>query len=259
MADRALVASVRVFSRTGLRLALCGLATLSFARAARADETGRTPQTPAAAADGATDRAPPASAPLDPTRRAPTDPVHPPRLHVEYAQYGVAILALVTLDAGAMCGSRVMGNAPCILGSGGGVTVRGGYRSTGPWYIGGAYAFAKMDSANLLRLGILQQLWAEMRYMPDVGYSVAPFVTWGLGGVTYGSEWGVETGGAMLFAGGGVQLEVSRVAVVGLGIVYKPAVIAGWTDSAGYARPTGLSQFLGLDLQLEIRSETGRR
>jgi hypothetical protein len=168
-------------------------------------------------------------------------------------------MALVTLDAGAMCGRSVMGNAPCILGSGGGVTVRGGYRSPGPWYIGGAYAFAKMDSSNLLRLPILQQLWAEMRYLPDTGYRVAPFATWGLGGVAYGNEWGVETGGAMLFAGGGLQFEVSRVAVLGLGFVYKPALIVGWTDTAGYVRPTGVAQFLGFDVQLEVRSETGRR
>jgi hypothetical protein len=98
-----------------------------------------------------------------------------------------------------------------------------------------------------------------MRYLPDTGYSIAPFVTWGVGGIAYGSEWGVETGGAMLFAGGGVQLEVSRVAVLGLGITYKPAVIAAWIDSAGYARPTGVAQFIGVDLELEIRSETGRR
>jgi hypothetical protein len=186
------------------------------------------------------------------------DPIHPPPLHVEYAQYGASLLALVTLDAGAMCGKSVQ-SAPCILGSGGGVTLRAGYRSPGPWYIGGAYAFAKMDSANLLRLGILQQLWAEMRYQPDTGYRVAPFATWGLGGLIYGNEWGVETGGAMLFVGGGVQLDVSRVAVIGIGASYKPAVVAGWTDSASYARPTGVAQFVGLDFQLEVRREIGRR
>ncbi len=208
-----------------------------------------------------------ASAPAPPLpeapRRSASDPIHPPPLHVEYAQYGVALLALVNLDSGAMCGdsvhSSIAGRAPCILGSGGGLIIRGGYRSPGPWYIGGAYAFAKMDSSNLFRLGILQQLWAEMRYLPVTGYRVAPFATWGLGGVVYGNEWGVETGGAMLFAGGGLQFEVSRVAVVGLSFVYKPALIIGWTDTASYVRPTGVANFFGLDLQLEVRSETGRQ
>jgi hypothetical protein len=194
-----------------------------------------------------------------------SDPVRPPPLHVEYAQYGVALHALVNLDAGAMCGrgvnspSTAPGPAPCILGSGGGLVIRIGYRSPGPWYFGGAYSFAKMDSSNLFRLGIFQQLWAEMRYLPDTGYRVAPFATWGLGGVMYGNEWGAETGGAMLFVGGGFQFEVSRIAVVGIGVSYKPSLIAGWTDTAGYVRPLGVAQFFGLDFQLEVRSEVGRR
>ncbi len=194
-----------------------------------------------------------------------SDPVRPPPLHVEYAQYGVALHALVNLDAGAMCGHGVTSPssptapAPCILGSGGGLIIRIGYRSPGPWYFGGAYSFAKMDSSNLFRLGIFQQLWAEMRYLPDTGHRVAPFATWGLGGVMYGNEWGAETGGAMLFVGTGLQFEVSRIAVVGLGFSYKPSLIAGWTDTAGYMRPLGVAQFFGFDFQLEVRSEVGRR
>jgi hypothetical protein len=193
-----------------------------------------------------------------------SEPGRPPPLHVEYAQYGVALQGLVDLDSGAMCGHGVSPNsvsapAPCILGSGGGLVIRIGYRSPGPWYIGGTYSFAKMDSQNLFRLGIFQQLGAEMRYMPDTGHQVAPYATWGLGGVVYGNEWGVETGGAMVFAGGGMQFEVSRVAVLGLGVAYKPTLIAGWTDTAGYSRPLGVAQFIGLDFQLEVRSEVGRR
>jgi hypothetical protein len=185
---------------------------------------------------------------------------------VEYAQYGVAINALITVNAGAMCGGGVhlpgggaASGAPCILGSGGGLVIRGGYRSGGPWYFGGAYAFAKLDSSNLLRLGILQQLWAEMRFQPDTGYRAAPYLTWGVGGVTYGNEWGVETGGALLLLGAGMEFEVTRLAVVGLDFVWKPTVLAGWTDTAGIARPTGLAQFLGFEVQLEVRSELRRR
>ncbi len=188
------------------------------------------------------------------------EPVRPPPLHPEYAEYGVAILAMANISAGATCGSGVQGgNAPCILGSGGGLVIRGGYRSPGPWYFGGAYAFAKLDSSNLLRLGILQQLWAEMRFQPDLGYRATPYLTWGVGGVTYGNEWGVETGGALLVLGGGVEFEVTRLALVGLDFVYKPTVLAGWTDTAGITRPAGLAQFLGFEVQLEVRRELGRR
>jgi hypothetical protein len=223
---------------------------------------------PARAAGGGPAPPPPTPAPSAPAAPVPppaaADPIRPPPLHVEYAQYGVAINALVNLDSGAMCGSGVRapmsapGAAPCILNSGGGLVIRGGYRSPGPWYFGGAYSFAKMDSSNLFRLGVLQQLWAEMRFLPDTGYRVAPFVTWGLGGVAYGNEWGVETGGAMLFGGGGFQFEVSRVAVVGLAAYYKPCLIAAWTDTAGFVRPTGVANFIGLDFQLELRSEVRR-
>jgi hypothetical protein len=231
---------------------------------------GGAPQGPAGSPDGAKPAGPAAAAvpgpaapdAVEPPRRFVSDAIRPPPLHVEYAQFGVAILALVNLDAGAMCGKNVRPlstQAPCILGSGGGLVIRAGYRSPGPWYIGGAYAFSKMDSSDLYRLGILQQIWGEMRYLPDTGYRVSPFATWGVGAVAYGSEWGVETGGTMIFGGGGLQAEVSRVAVIGLGFVYKPTVIAAWTDTAGYHRPAGVAQFLGFDFQLELRSETGRR
>jgi hypothetical protein len=233
------------------------LAVLAFSGLARAEGAGTEKTAQGSAGD---QTAPPTSAQPVPPRRSASDPIRPPPLHVEYAQYGVAILALVNLQSGPMCGSGVRpGQAPCILGSGGGLVLRAGYRSPGPWYIGGAYSFAKMDSANLFRLGILQQAWGEMRYLPDTGYRVAPFATWGVGGVVYGNEWGVETGGTQLFGGGGLQFEVSRVAVVGLGFVYKPCLIIGWTDTAGYQRPTGVAHFLGFDLQLEVRSEIGRR
>lgn len=221
----------------------------------------------------------PATPPADPPRAAPEPatpaaPTRPPPLHAQFAQYGIALNAVVNMFSGATCGANVhapgkpppappppgsMSPFPCILGSGGGLVIRGGRRSPGPWYIGGAYAFAKLDASNLFRLGILQQAWAEMRFLPDFGQRIAPYATWGLGGVAYGNEWGVETGGAMLFGGGGFEFEVSRLAVVGLGAVYKPTLFVGWTDTASIVRPTGVAHFLGLELQLEVRTEIGRR
>lgn len=218
---------------------------------------------PAPDPTAATTAAPKESAPIDPPSRY-VAPTRPAPLHAEFAQYGIAINALLLASPGASCGNSVRApgggqEAPCILGSGGGLVIRGGYRSSGPWYIGGAYAFAKLDSSNLFRLGIFQQVWAEMRYLPDTGYRASPYITWGLGGVAYGNQWGVETGGAMIFGGGGLAFEVHRLAILGLGVVYKPTLIAGWTDTAGIVRPTGLAHFFGLELQLELRSEIRRR
>lgn len=185
----------------------------------------------------------------------------PPPLHLEYAQYGVAIAAEINLDAGAACPDAGPSGkfVPCILGSGGGLVLRGGYRSPGPWYVGGAYEFVKMDSGNLYRLGIFQQIRGEVRYHLETGTRAAPYATWGLGAVAYGSEWGVETVGALAFGGLGLEIEVSRAAVVGLGIVYRPTVLAGWTDTAGHVRETALAQFVGLEVVLEVRSELGRK
>ncbi len=203
---------------------------------------------------------PPDSEPLRasaPVPDAVPDASRPPPLHVEYIQYGVAIAAETNLDAGGTCpeGAKV----PCILGSGGGLGIRLGYRAPGPWYVGGAYEFIKMDSSNLYRLGIFQQLRAEVRYLPDIGYRAAPYVAFGLGGVAYGNEWGVETGGGLVYVGAGVEVEVSRVALIGASLVYRPVLIAPWTDTAGQERKLGVAQFIGIDLLLEIRTEIGRR
>ena len=53
----------------------------------------------------------------------------------------------------------------------------------------------------------------------------------------YGNEWGVETGGAMLFAGGGVEFEVSRIAVVGPDAVYSPAAHRRLDGHRGHRAP----------------------
>jgi hypothetical protein len=184
-----------------------------------------------------------------------TRPQAPP-LHIDYASYGLAVSGDVLADAGATCRQTPgQETIPCILGSGGGLVLRGGYRSPGPWYIGGAYQFSKTDSSNLYRLGILQQLRGEMRYMLNMGYRTSPYVTWGVGGVVYGNEWGVETGGATVLGGVGVEFQVSRLIVLGAAAYYQPMVFAGWTDTANFERDPGLAQYM----RLELRSELTRR
>ena len=194
----------------------------------------------------------------EPPQRPPSavETAPPPPLHVDYATYGVAVSADILADAGATCRNA---EAPCILGSGGGLVLRGGYRSPGPWYFGGAYQFSKTNSSNLYRLAILQQIRAEMRYtMLDLQYRIHPYATWGLGGVVYGNEWTVETGGATIFGGIGFQMELSRLIMLGMTVNYQPVVFAGWTDTAQFDRSSGLAQYLRFELQLELRDELSR-
>jgi len=191
----------------------------------------------------------------DDEQPSPEPEAKPPPLHVDYASYGAAVTADILVHSGATCRDE----QPCILGSGGGLVLRGGYRSPGPWYIGGAYQVSKTDSSNLYRLATLQQLRAEMRYMLDMGYRTSPYATWGLGGVVYGNEWGVETGGAAAFGGLGLEVQLSRLAVLGLTVIYQPTVFAGFVDTAEFERDPGLAQYLRFELQLEIRSEVSRR
>ncbi|MBL8740534.1 MAG: hypothetical protein JNK04_05560 [Myxococcales bacterium] len=190
---------------------------------------------------------------------APTDEpeeTRPSPLEVDYAQYGAALAGEVPVFPGEVCPDAAV--VPCILGPGAGPVLRGGYRPSGPWYFGGAYQFAKLDSNNLYRLGIMQMLRAEGRYFIDVGSRFTPYVTWALGGVVYGNEFGVETGGAVTYLGAGVELEITRFAVVGLSFDYEPMLLAGFSDSAGQERNTGVAHFLHMELVIELRTELGR-
>jgi hypothetical protein len=179
----------------------------------------------------------------------------PPPVHVDYLTYGAAITGDAMLSSGSVCSKGI----PCILGSGGGLVLRGGYRSAGPWYIGGAYQVSKTDSSNIYRFATMQQLRAEMRYVKELGYRAAPYGTWGVGGMLYGNEWGAETGGVSAFAGLGVEVQLSRIATLGFSVQYQPTFVAGFVDTAAFDRSPGLAQFLRFELLIEIRSELSRR
>jgi hypothetical protein len=190
--------------------------------------------------------------------RADDEVAKPPPLNVHYFAYGAAVTTDVMLSPGATCRELSSERTPCILGSGGGLVLRGGYRSPGQWYLGGAYQFSTTDSDNLYRLAILQQLRAEMRYFFDFGYNAAPYVTWGVGGAVYGNEFSVETGGALAFGGIGVEFQLSRLIGLGASLNYQPMVFAGFVDTAAFDRDAGLAHFFRIELQLEIRSELSR-
>lgn len=181
--------------------------------------------------------------------------VRPPPINVDFLQFGIAFTGEINLQPGAVCPADAA--APCILGSGAGIAARAGYRSRGPWYVGGAYEFHRLDTAGLMRLGILQHARAEMRYYLNLGLRVEPYFTSGLGAVVFGNEWGVETVGGSTFAGLGFEVQLSRTTVVGAALLYRPVLLAGWTDRADQHRPTGLAHFLGFELVLEDREPLG--
>jgi opacity protein-like surface antigen len=187
-------------------------------------------------------------------------PRSPPPGNVEYFEYGVALTAETVVDPAQICRAS---STPCILGSGGGLTLRAGYRSRGPWYLGGAYEVTRHDSSNLIRLAILQQLRAEARHYWELGTRTTPFLGVGVGGMLYGNEWGAETGGLVGSLGLGLVFQLSESVLVGATLAYRPLLLRRWTDGAGELRADtstgfGLAHMAGLELTLEVRDPLPR-
>ena len=185
----------------------------------------------------------------------------PPPSSFHYLQYGVAFAAETVASAGDVCPSTAV--APCILGSGFGPAVRLGYRSRESWYLGGAYEFSRQDPSSLLRLAILQQLRAELRYYPIAGRRLVPYAAAALGGVLYGNEWGAETGGAEAAIGAGLEYQVTGTSVLGAALLYRILVVKGWTDSAGEVRAErfvglGLAHLISVEVAWELREPLPR-
>ena len=178
-----------------------------------------------------------------------------------FLQYGVSVVSENVASAGDICPSNAA--VPCIIGSGFGATIRVGYRTRGPWYVGGAYEFSHHDSSNLLRLAILQQARGEARYYIDQGTRLTPYLSAGAGAVIYGNEWGLESGGPLLSLGFGVEYQAGDSAVVGLAIDWRSLVFAKWTDSAGQTRADrwlglGFGHLITLEFIMEVRNPLPR-
>jgi hypothetical protein len=185
----------------------------------------------------------------------------PPPTTTQYLQYGVALTTETAASAGDVCPAQ--SRAPCILGSGGGLAIRVGYRTRSAWYVGGAYEFSRQDSSNLLRLAILQQLRGETRHYFDYGTRLTPYAAAALGAVLYGNEWGRETGGVTGGLGAGLEFQVTESTLIGIAVMYRPLLFRGWTDSAGQRRADrylgfGLAHFVAIELNLAIRDALDR-
>lgn len=181
--------------------------------------------------------------------------------HRTAVQVGMALAAETILSPGSMCPSGA--TTPCVLGSGGGIAVRFGYRFGGPWYFGGAYEFTHHDSSNLLRLAVLQQLRAETRYYFERGQRATGFLAAGVGLHFYGSDWSASTGGGVATVGGGVELELSANTVIGCALMYRLLLPRAYADSTGEHRAEGplgfgTAHLLGLEFTLEVRDPVPR-
>ncbi len=184
-----------------------------------------------------------------------------PASSFHFLQYGVGVVAIGVAAPGDICPPEA--TSPCILGSGLGVALRGGYRSRGAWYAGGLYQVTRHDSSNILRLAILQQLLAEGRYYFDHGTRITPYALAGLGGVAYGNEWGAETGGPTGQLGFGLEVQVTAKSLVEATVTWQPLLLRGWTDSTNQRRADrylgfGLAQILSLELTVELRDPLPR-
>jgi hypothetical protein len=120
-----------------------------------------------------------------------------------------------------------------------------------------------MDSSNLLRLAVLQQLRGETRYYLDAGNRLTPYGALGLGAAFYGNEWNVSTAGPTLSAGLGLEFQVTQSTVIGGALGYRAFMLHRWTDSAGERRADrylgfGLAHTVGIELTLELRSPMAR-
>jgi hypothetical protein len=182
--------------------------------------------------------------------------IDPPemRLHTGFVQYGAALAAELVAAPGAICPSGAA--SPCIIGSGGGLALRVGYRFHAPWYIGAAYEFSKQDAHKAMHVAMLQQLRAESRYYLPVRGAYVPFATAGAGFVAYGSEFDVSTLGGMAFFGAGLEFHLSRTSILTLIGSYRPIVLVSWQDTTQAHRPTGLLSMIGLEVSLEQRVPT---
>ena len=179
----------------------------------------------------------------------------PPPNDTSYLQYGVAFAGEVVADPGPMCSDAkgLSPSIPCILGSGGGVVIRAGYRAASPWYFGGAYELSKQDPSKLYRLATLQQLRGEARYYLTTGLATQPYASVGAGFAGYGNEWGIDTFGASGHLAIATETQITRTTVFGLSIGYRAIWFKAFEDSSRTARPDGVAQLFGFDLLLEAR------
>jgi hypothetical protein len=174
----------------------------------------------------------------------------PPPPRQAQIEYGVAFTVEGVAHAGPICANT---SQPCILGSGGGIDARVGWRPSENFYLGGAYEFSKQDPGKLYRLAILQQARMEMRLYFPTGESAEPFVLFGAGLAGYGNEWAVATWGAGATFGGGLEVELSGGSLLNVSVAYRPIFLRSFEDSIPAFHEAGIAHFITLEIALEAQ------
>jgi hypothetical protein len=174
--------------------------------------------------------------------------VAPPDTRRSYLQYGVAFTVEDVLSAGPICSE-----SPCILGSGGGIAGRVGFRPTERFYVGGSYELSKQEPNKLYLLGILQQIRGEMRRYFPTGMRTTPFFMADGGVAGYGNEWAIDTWGPAAGAGGGIEIQLSGGSLIDLSMLYRAIFLGGYVDSSTTSHGSGVAQFFGLQLAIEAQ------
>ena len=184
--------------------------------------------------------------------------VAPPKSTRAYIEYGVALAAEGVASAGSLCphvsliASLGGQSNNCILGSGAGVAVRAGWRSSDVMYLGAAYETSKQDPNQLYRLGILQQLRIEWRRYFPIGRESVPFLLIGAGVHGYGNEWNIDTWGPDGTLGVGLEVELGGP-VLDLSLAYRAMAFRGWVDSSELPHNASVAHFLGFEVSLEAK------
>jgi len=176
-----------------------------------------------------------------------------------YLQFGAALAAEVVANAGPACAGGGDPNHPnpCILGSGGGMVARAGWRPNETWYWGGAYEVSKQEAHQLYRVALLQQARAEVRRYFPTGHTASPFLLVGAGVCGYGSAlWPlgrIDTWGPSGTFGGGVEVQLGGPVLV-VSLAYRPTYLDSWVDSSALFHASGVAHFVGLEAAVEAQN-----
>jgi len=181
----------------------------------------------------------------------------PPPPRITYLQYGVAFTAELATGLSAFCDDPQL---DCILGSGGGIAGRVGWRNAGNWYLGGAYELTKQDPTKLMRLALLQQLRFEARrydifdfIYPTRGYATQPVLVVSGGLAGYGNEFSITTWGGTAYAGLGVESQVQNGPIIAVTIGWRSLFLQRFTDTIGHDHGPGLANLIAIEVSLEAR------
>jgi hypothetical protein len=189
---------------------------------------------------------------------ANTSRIVPPPTDRPLIQWGAALAAEIVASAGPACpdAANASNQPPCILGSGGGIVARGGWRPNANLYLGAAYEVSKQEPHQLYLVALLQQARAEARWYFPTGRDVSPFLLVGAGASAYGSAlWpfgGVDTWGPSGSLGAGIEVQLGGPVLV-ISLAYRPTYLHAWVDSSTLSHDAGVAHFVGLEAAVEAQ------